>query len=80
MPDRPEPDLTAELDAAEEIVMTEWGSREVSPSPTESVFRYCNLSERAVRGILAARAQRGRRDALYRRTVTYGPWEECHEH
>lgn len=78
----PEPDLIAELDAAEEIVMgraetvvTEWGSREISPSPTESVFRYRNLSERTVRGILAARAQRGRSDVLYRRTVTYGPWE-----
>jgi hypothetical protein len=78
-----EPDLTAELDAAEEIVMgraesvvAEWASREISPTPTESLFRYFSLSERTVRGILAARARRGRKDALYRRTVTYGPWEE----
>jgi hypothetical protein len=79
-----EPDLTAELDAAEDIVTgrvaevrTEWASREISPDSAGGIFRYRTLSEETVRGILAIRAQRGFRDVLLRRTVTYGPWEEA---
>ena len=72
-----EPDLFAELDAAEDIVTgrveaveTEWGWRE----PDGSVFE-TNLSEAAARAI-AARID-SRPVTLVRRTVTYGPWEEC---
>jgi hypothetical protein len=74
-----EPDLTAELDEAEEIVMgraesvvTEWG------------VRYDDLSrEAAVLGSGPDNERRARHEVrcwpdsavLVRRTVTYSPWE-----
>lgn len=70
-----EPDLTAELDAAEDMVMgrvdrieTEWGWRE----PDGSVFE-SNLSEAAARAVVARIDSRP--VTLVRRTVTYTPWE-----
>jgi hypothetical protein len=73
-----EPDLTAELDAAEEIVMgrtesvvTEWASRDSSGS----LFAYGH-DEFVARSVVASRERYGIHDVLVRRTVTYGPWEE----
>jgi hypothetical protein len=73
MPD--EPNLTAELDAAEDIVIgrvsavvTEWGWRE----PDGSIFE-TNLSEAAARAVVARIDSRP--VTLVRRTVTYGEWE-----
>ncbi len=73
MPD--EPDLTAELDAAEDIVTgrvdkieTEWGVRQ-----GEHVRTYGTDEHRA-------RMEQkfiSRRSTLVRRAVTYGPWEEA---
>jgi hypothetical protein len=81
MPDIP--DLTSELDAAEEIVMgraeaieTEWGVRR--PDLASGV-RNCGSdgdSEQFARYIAADQEKRGITGALLRRTVTYGPWEE----
>lgn len=72
MPDIP--DLTSELDAAEEIVMgraetvvTEWGGRNMSGGI--GCYGSGPDNERQARANAAA-------DGLYRRTVTYGPWEE----
>ena len=71
-------DLTAELDAAEAIVMgqaetvvTEWASRDSSGS----LFIYGH-DEFVARTVIAARRRRALDDVLVRRTVTYGPWEE----
>jgi hypothetical protein len=76
----PEPDLSAELDAAEDIVMgraetveTEWGIR-VNPDRPDAIWiaddeeGHADAARR-----LAAQCGPG---ALVRRTVTYGPWEE----
>ena len=72
----PEPDLAAELDAAEDIVMgraetvvTEWGiSRDAAP---ERVWEY-GTDEHRARKDQRCVAGGG---SLVRRTVTYGPWE-----
>jgi hypothetical protein len=73
----PEPDLTAELDAAEDIAMghaetveVEWGVRR--PDLASGVFNAGN--ERMARFLAADCGGAG---ALVRRTVTYGPWEEA---
>lgn len=75
-----EPDLTAELDAVEGIVMgraesvvTEWGSRNPDGS---DVFWMGKLNEESARSAVASRNRRGLPTVLVRRTVTYGPWEE----
>ena len=81
--DHAEPDLTAELDAAEAVVtgraetmVTQWASRD----PEGSVFVYgadaVALSEAAARSAVNARRRHGSADVLLRRTVTYGPWRE----
>jgi hypothetical protein len=71
-----EPDLTAELDAAGDIVtgraeavVTEWGF-ELPGSPVQ-VLSY-GTGEGIARNV--ARYHEG---TLVRRTVTYGPWEEA---
>jgi len=79
MPD--EPDLTAELDAAEAIVMggatveTEWGARR--PDLAGGVFNTGSDegAERLARLIASDQERRGIAGALVRRTVTYGEWE-----
>jgi hypothetical protein len=82
MPD--EPDLMAELDAAEAIVMgtvsavvTEWGARR--PDLAGGVFNAGSDegAERLARLIAADQERRGITGALVRRTVTYGEWEAC---
>ena len=80
MPDVP--DLTAELDAAEAIVMggatveTEWGVRR--PDLTGGVFNAGSDedAERLARLVASDQQQRGVHGALLCRTVTRGPWEE----
>jgi hypothetical protein len=73
-----EPDLTAELDAAEAVVMddatvvTEWASRDSSGR----LFAYGH-DEFIARSVVASRERHGLHDVLVRRTVTYGPWEEA---
>lgn len=74
----PEPDLTSELDAAEEIVMgraetvvTEWGVRYDGIDPRVIPYGTSRNSERMAR--LDAATDR---ETVVRRTVTYGPWEE----
>ena len=74
------PDLTAELDAAEAIVMgtatteTQWGVR----TPSGYVTRIGSDEEAAkmARTLAGDWEREGHPDALVRRTVTYGPWEE----
>ena len=75
-----EPDLTAELDAAEDIVMgrtesveTQWGSLDRA---TGRVFDCHTAIEEVAASHVAARKRHGFDDVLVRRTVTYGPWEE----
>ena len=76
----PEPDLTSELDAAEEIVMgraetveTEWGiRRDAAP---ERVWEYGTDEHRARKD---QRAVSGG-GSLVRRSVTYGPWTEVRQ-
>ncbi len=77
MADRP--DLTAELDAAEDIVtgraeaiVTEWGSLDSSGR----LFAYGH-DEFVARSVVASRERHGFHDTLVRRIVTYGPWEEA---
>lgn len=77
-----EPDLTTELDAAEDIVMgradkivTEWGSRDLGSDGR--VFEYRNLGEIVARRATESRNRNGVPCMLLRRTVTYGPWEEA---
>ena len=71
-----EPDLTAELDAAEAIVMggatvkTEWGMRH--DDCLTDVHDY-GRDEKAARQSVTDHARLNGR--LVRRTVTYGPWE-----
>jgi hypothetical protein len=75
-----EPDLTRELDEAEEIVMgraesivTEWGVRTGSRSILDGQVAFCGFDragESRARELAA-----GDPGALVRRTVTYGPWE-----
>lgn len=67
-----EPDLTAELDAAEDVVtgrvesvVTEWGVRH----PTGRVF---GTGDDETTARFIARGQ----GTVVRRTVTYSPWEE----
>ncbi len=74
------PDLTAELDAAEDIVtgraeaiVTEWGVR-YGDEGRVAVFGSSPRSERLARMDAAASP-----DVLVRRTVTYGPWETAEE-
>jgi hypothetical protein len=78
-------DLTAELDAAEAIVMgrietvkTEWGARR--PDLASGVFNTGSDedAEKLARLLAADQEKRGITGALVRRTVTYGPWEEVH--
>jgi hypothetical protein len=71
-------DLTAELDAAEDIVtgrveavVTEWASRDLGGS---AVFEMRYLGEEAARHVVEARNRNGVPCVLLRRTVTYGPW------
>jgi hypothetical protein len=75
-----EPDLTAALDEAEDVVMgraetvvTEWGIRHADAP--DGVWKYGTDEQRArkERG-LVYRAAEGPA-TLVRRTVTYGPWE-----
>jgi len=73
-----EPDLTAELDAAEAIVMgrvelitTEWGVRH--DGCLDDVHDY-GWDEKAARQSVVDHARLNGR--LLRRTVTYSPWEE----
>ncbi len=77
-----EPDLTAELDAADALVLhdvpteTHWGTLD---PVTGDVF-LCGgeavpLSEGTARSIVRSRRDLGKGDRLVRRTVTYGPWE-----
>jgi hypothetical protein len=73
-----DPDLTAELDAAEDIVtgraeaiVTEWGVR--VPYEVPRVAPY-GSDEWAARRDVARGKDLGY--ALVRRTVTYGPWED----
>jgi hypothetical protein len=75
-----EPDLMAELDAAEDVitgrvetVVTEWASRDLGGS---AVFEMSHLGEEAARHVVEARNRNGVPCVLLRRTVTYGPWEE----
>lgn len=78
MPD--EPDLTAELDAAEVIVMgraetvvTEWGVRyEPEFSRTVAICGTGPDNERRARHEVSCWPESA---TLVRRTVTYGPWE-----
>ena len=75
------PDLTAELDAAEEIVMgraesvkTEWGVRQpgdgiVIPNANEYLARLNAAGQNGVPTSMDG-------GTVVRRTVTYGPWEE----
>jgi hypothetical protein len=70
-----EPDLTAELDAAEDIemgrvdaVVTEWGVRR----PSGGVF---STSDDETMARFIAKGQ----GTVVRRTVTYSPWEEAPE-
>jgi hypothetical protein len=70
-----EPDLTAELDAAEDIVMgrvdavvTEWGVRYENH---DLPYGTSHLSEQ-----MARRDARTDQAVVIRRTVTYSPWEE----
>ena len=76
-----DPDLTAELDAAEDIVMgraetveTEWGVR--WPGRRGGV-QDCGDDEDTARSLAAHRERTGIGGALVRRTVTYGPWEDA---
>ena len=74
-----EPDLTSELDAAEDIVMgraetvvTEWGVRYDDLSPTPAILGTGPDNERRARHEVACWPETV---TLVRRTVTYGPWE-----
>jgi hypothetical protein len=74
-----EPDLSAELDAAEDVVMrgaevvTEWGVR--APLGHVTKIGSSHEAERTARMLAADHEANGNPDALVRRTVTYGPWE-----
>ena len=59
-----------------ETVATEWGIRR--PDLFSGVFNAGNDedSEKVARDLAAEYEQKGITDALVRRTVTYGPWEE----
>lgn len=77
MSDRP--DLSAELDVAEDIVMgrtesveTQWGSLDRT---TGRVFDCHTIIEEVAASLVATRKRHGFDDVLVRRTVTYGPWE-----
>ena len=78
------PDLSAELDDAEDIVMgraetvtTEWGLRYEQGATGVRVLPYGTDERRARREQrLVYRAGKGPAE-LVRRTVTYGPWEEA---
>jgi hypothetical protein len=80
-----EPDLTAELDAAEAVVMhgvtteTEWGVRYKSASG-EHAANYGSDEEGEKVARMAAADYRKLGGALVRRTVTYGPWEPAENH
>jgi hypothetical protein len=82
MADR-EPDLTSELDAAEDVVMhgaivvTEWGVR-YYPDRPDFIWLIGGDEghEETARSLAARCEQRGQGSALMRRTVTYGPWRE----
>ena len=76
----PEPDLTAELDAAEDIVMgraervvTEWGVRALSGYVTK--LGSDEEAAKMARMLADDHAAAGNPGALRQRTVTYGPWE-----
>lgn len=78
----PEPDLTAEPDDAEAVVMhdvtvkTEWGVRHGHAADGEYVWVF-GTDERRARMEQRMFADEGP-TVLVRRTVTYGPWcEEC---
>jgi hypothetical protein len=82
-----EPDLTAELDAAEEIVMgraeavvTEWGVDCTDGRGEHRVnFGESQYGSESDARAMIDRDQRngiGDHNVLVRRTVTYGPWEE----
>jgi len=77
--DTGKPDLTAELDAAEDIVTgrveaveTEWGVSRRGPSG----FSLANYGTHEELARTDAQAGRG---SLVRRTVTYGPWEAVND-
>jgi hypothetical protein len=72
-------DLTAELDAAEDIVMgraetvvTEWGMHVPYKRPYVAPCR----DEQEARRVAATDLGRELGYTVVRRTVTYGPWEE----
>ncbi len=72
-------DLTAELDAAEDIVMgragsvvTEWGVRYDDLSPSAAILGTGPDNERRARHEVTCWPESA---TLVRRTVTYGPWE-----
>jgi hypothetical protein len=76
-----EPDLTAELDEAEAIVtgraeaiVTEWGVR--YGEGRVDVYGSSPRSEHLARLDVASGPLSGP-EVVVRRTVTYGPWEEC---
>lgn len=76
-----EPDLTAELDAAEDIVMgrvasvvTEWGMRH--DDCLTDVHDYGRDEEAARKSVTDHARLNGK---LVRRTVTYSPWETVPE-
>lgn len=80
--DHETPDLTAELDAAEAIVMggtesvvTEWGVRRWEEG-REHWYGSDAESERVARAITRDHEKSGTPGVLIRRTVTYGPSEE----
>ena len=81
-----DPDLFAELDAAEAIVMgrteavqVQWGSRDESGKEFIYGSNAIALPEASARAAVASRARHGCRDVLLRRTITYSPWEEVPE-
>jgi len=79
-----EPDLSAELDAAEDIVtgraeavVTEWGVR--SPSGYVTRLGSDEEAEEVARELAEDYEREGNTGAFVRRTVTYGPWEPVNE-
>jgi hypothetical protein len=70
------PVLAGAREAAEgAAVKTEWGSRDLAPGGAVFEMRY--LGEEAARHVVEVRNRNGVPCALWRRTVTYGPWEEA---
>jgi len=78
----PEPDLFAELDAAEdimtgraELIVTEWGVRRWEEG-REHWYGTSAEARRVARAIVRDHEKSGTPGVLIRRTVTYGPPED----